>query len=161
MRYNRWVSAIIGLSVLCLGSCSTSRTATSSKIQVSGFKSEDTRDTVREQVVVAIHDTLREVTTITVQLGQTGDTVRVAQVTERDRLRDRSAVRDKEEKLVVRVDTVYIERRDSSFVKTTKGGEDKSTWGGRFRSTLKWIFALLCVLVVLIITVKVCLRRFF
>lgn len=112
-------------------------------------------------MVVAIHDTLREVTTITVQLGQTGDTVRVAQVTERDRLRDRSAVRDKEEKLVVRVDTVYIERRDSSFVKTTNGGEDKSTWGGRFRSTLKWIFALLCVLVVLIITVKVCLRRFF
>ena len=161
MRFNRWVSAIIGLSVLCLGSCSTSRTATSSKIQVSGFKSEDTRDTVREQVVVAIHDTLREVTTITVQLGQAGDTVRVAQVTERDRLRDRSAVRDAREKSVTRVDTVYIERRDSSFVKTTNGGEDKSTWGGRFRSTLKWIFALLCVIVVLIITVKVCLRRFF
>ena len=80
---------------------------------------------------------------------------------ERDRFRDSTAVRDKEEKLVVRMDTVYIERRDSTFVKTTNGGEDKSTWGGRFRSTIKWIFALLCVVVILIITVKVCLRRFF
>ena len=34
---------------------------------------EVTRDTVREQVMVAVHDTIREVTTITVQLGQAGD----------------------------------------------------------------------------------------
>lgn len=46
-----------------------------------------------------------------------GDTVKVAQVTERDRLRDRTAVKDKEEKLVVRTDTVYVERKDSVVVK--------------------------------------------
>lgn len=107
----------MGTIVLLSTSCSTTRSLRS---DVRSQTSVTTRDTVREQVVVAIHDTLREVTTITVQLGQTGDTVRVAQVTERDRLRDRSAVRDKEEKLVVRVDTVYIERRDSVLVQSSR-----------------------------------------
>ena len=154
MLSRRLTLALTGTLVLLLVSCSVQRNIQSER-EVSSFKVQESRDTVREQVVVAIHDTLREVTTITVQLGQTGDTVRVAQVTERDRLRDRSAVRDKEEKVIIRVDTVYIERRDSSFVKTTNGGEDKSTWGGRFRSTIKWIFALLCVVVVLIIVLRI------
>lgn len=116
-----------------------------------------TRDTVREQVVVAVHDTLREVTTITVQLGQTGDTVKVAQVTERDRFRDRKAVKDKEEKLIIQKDTVYIEKRDSvSNTNLTNSTNEKKS---SFLSILKWTFAILCAIIVLIITVKVCLWR--
>ena len=114
MRYSALQTALTVALALCVCSCSTTRKATS---EVLSSRFQDTRDTVREQVVVAIHDTLREVTTITVQLGQTGDTVKVAQVTERDRLRDRKAVKDKEEKLVVRTDTVYVERKDSMVVK--------------------------------------------
>lgn len=130
-----------------------------------------TRDSVREQVVVAVHDTLREVTTITVQLGQAGDTVKVAQVTERDRFRDRAAVRDKEEKLIVRTDTVYVERRDSVLIQDSgltpqgrrpsvqdsgvQGAERKSN----FVSSLKWISFIILGLIALIITIKVCLRR--
>lgn len=129
------------------------------------------RDSVREQVVVAVHDTLREVTTITVQLGQAGDTVKVAQVTERDRFRDRAAVRDKEEKLIVRTDTVYVERRDSVLIQDSgltpqgrrpsvqdsgvQGAERKSN----FVSSLKWISFIILGLIALIITIKVCLRR--
>ena len=120
-----------------------------------------TMDTVREQVVVAVHDTLREVTTITVQLDQTGDTVKVARVTERDRFRDRAAVKDKEEKLVVRTDTVYMEHKDSVEVKTTTNYSNFSNGSSGFRSTLKWIFAIICAIIVLVITVKVSLRRFF
>jgi hypothetical protein len=93
--------------------------------------------------------------TITITKNEVGDTTFTSIVTDRDRTRDRVAVRDAREKSVTRVDTVYIERRDSTFVKTTTGGEDKSTWGGRFRSTLKWIFALLCVVVVLIIVLRI------
>jgi len=116
-----------------------------------------TRDAVREQVVVAVHDTLREVTTITVQLGQTGDTVKVAQVTERDRFRDRKAVKDKEEKLIIQKDTVYIEKRDSvSNTNLTNSTNEKKS---SFLSILKWTFAILCAIIVLIIVVKVCLRR--
>ena len=132
-----------------------SRTATSSKFQVSGSKSEITRDTVREQVVVAVHDTLREVTTITVQLGQTGDTVKVTQVTERDRLRDRKAVKDKEEKLVVHTDTVYIERKDSVVVKEANVSHQTPS----ISHLLKWIFWIVCAIIVLIIVIKLGLRR--
>lgn len=118
-----------------------------------------TRDTVREQVVVAVHDTLREVTTITVQLGQAGDTVRVAQVTERDRLRDHAAVKDKEEKLIVRTDTVYIEKRDSISTKNLANQTNPSTDSGRVVKVLKWICFIIWGLIGLIITIKVCLRR--
>ena len=109
-----------------------------------------TRDTVREQVVVAVHDTLREVTTITVQLGQTGDTVKVAQVTERDRFRDRSAVRDKEEKLIVRTDTVYIEHKDSVEVKEANISHQTSS----LSHLIKWFFAVICAIIVSIIVIK-------
>ena len=120
-----------------------------------------TRDTVREQVVVAVHDTLREVTTITVQLGQNGDTVKVAQVTERDRVRDAAQLKDKSEKIIVQTDTVYVEHKDSVEVKTTTNFSNFSNGSSGFRSTLKWIFAIICAIIVLVITVKVSLRRFF
>lgn len=113
-------------------------------------------------MVVAIHDTLREVTTITVQLGQAGDTVRVAQVTERDRLRDRSAVRDKEEKVIIRVDTVYIERRDSVLVQSSRfkvQGDSLIPRPSSLILTLKWIFWILVAGIVLIIAVRFGLRR--
>lgn len=79
MRYSASTAVLIGILALCMTACGSSRTATSSKFQVSGFRSEvssvrsqDSRDTVREQVVVAVHDTLREVTTITgsVRIGK-------------------------------------------------------------------------------------------
>ena len=114
-----------------------------------------TRDTVREQVVVAVHDTLREVTTITVQLGQTGDTVKVAQVTERDRFRDRKAVKDKEEKLVVRTDTVYIERKNSVVVKEANVSHQTPS----ISHLLKWIFGIIVALGALIIIIRVCYHR--
>ena len=122
--------------------------------------------------MVAVHDTIREVTTITVQLGDAGDTLKVVQITDRDRARNREAVRDKEERLVVRTDTVYIEKRDSSLRVSSLGAyglqEDPSARSGQatvsgklsaVSKILKWIFALICAVVVLIITIKVCLRR--
>ena len=66
--------AIASVALLSLTtSCSVTRKATevsSSTVQVS---SVETRDTVREQVMVAVHDTIREVTTITVQTNDAGD----------------------------------------------------------------------------------------
>lgn len=78
---HRLTAALIGLSVLCWSSCATTRrTAEVSSSTFQGSwtsqatgSSAKTRDTVREQVMVAVHDTIREVTTITVQLGETGD----------------------------------------------------------------------------------------
>ena len=112
---------------------------------------------------MAVHDTLQEVTTITVQTNDRGDTLKVTQITDRSRLRERSDVRSKKEEVKLRVDTVYIERHDSSYAEKTivAGSEYKSTWGSRFRSTLKWIFAILCASILLIIVIKFGLRRSF
>ena len=132
--------------------------------------------------MVAVHDTIREVTTITVQTNEAGDTVKVVQITDRDRARNREAVRDKEERLVVRTDTVYIEKRDSSLRLSSLGAscapqvlrrassesglqEDPSARSGRatvsgklsaVSKILKWIFFILIGLIGLIITMKVC-----
>ena len=74
MRYNAWATVLIGLSALCLTACSVSRKALRS--EVSSQTSSVTRDTVREEVVVAVHDTLREVTTIIIRQNEAGDTVK-------------------------------------------------------------------------------------
>ena len=57
-----------------------------------------------------VHDTIREVTTITIRQNEAGDTLKVVQVTDRDRIRSKADVRSKREKLIVKTDTVYIEK---------------------------------------------------
>ena len=115
--------------------------------------------------MVAVHDTIREVTTITVQTNDAGDTVKVVQITDRDRARNREAVRDKEQRLVVKTDTVYIEKRDSSLRVTAYGLQEDGTptVSGKLSAVskiLKWIFWIIIGLIGLIVTAKVCsLRR--
>lgn len=83
------------------------------------FKVQDTREQeARDSVKLELRDTLKEVTTVTVQLNETGDTVKVSTVTDRTRASDRSQLRDKSEKVIVKTDTVYVERRDSVLVKS-------------------------------------------
>ena len=103
--------------------------------------------------MVAVHDTLREVTTITLQQNDQGDTLKLVQVTDRTRASRSEGYRDREEKMVVKTDTVYIEKRDSVVVSNVS---DKQTG---LVPTLKWIFGILCALIVLIITIKVCSRK--
>ena len=128
MRYNAWATVLIGLSALCLTACSVSRQALRS--EVSSQTSSVTRDTVREEVVVAVHDTLREVTTIIIQQNEAGDTVKQSVVTDRYRGRNAEAAKVDfplravelnlhDERLTVQRDTVYIEKRDSVFVQNT------------------------------------------
>ena len=104
--------------------------------------------------MVAVYDTIREVTTITVQTNETGDTVKVVQITDRDRARAREAVRDKEERLVVKTDTVYIEKRDSVFVSKTDLTNRADTKKSGFLTCVKWIFAMVCAVVVLVVVIR-------
>ena len=97
-------------------------------------------------------------------LAQSQPSVKVVQITDRDRARNREAVRDKEERLVVRTDTVYIEKRDSSLRLSSLGAyglqEDGTpTVSGKLSAVskiLKWIFWIILGLIGLAITVKVC-----
>ena len=122
---------------------------------------EVARDTVREEVALVLHDTIREVTTITIRQNEAGDTLKVVQVTDRDRIRSKADVRSKKEVVRVERDTVFVERKDSVLV---QGGSLRSTFGrsqgenprpSTLILTLKWIFAVICAIVVLIIVVKV------
>lgn len=103
--------------------------------------------------MVEVYDTLREVTTITIRENEQGDTLKLVQITDRTRATERAAARDKEEKLIVRTDTVYIEKRDSVDVKNT-GLTNPSNKKSIFVSSLKWIFWILCAIIVLILLLK-------
>lgn len=102
---------------------------------------------------VEVHDTLREVTTITVDRNDRGDTLRLVQVTERDRFRDRDRVRDEQQKTVVKTDTVYIERKDSVAVSNTNL-TNTTNKKSNFVAALKWIFGIILAAIVFIIVVK-------
>ena len=139
----------IALVALTASACSVSKQV-STKSDVRSQTTEQ-RDSVRvEQVMVAVHDTIVETTTITVTLrepqdkNEAPDTVRVAKVTERDRIRDRAQVEKKEVEVRLVRDTVYVERSDSTFVQKDAVG-----------SALRWIFGILVCVIVLLVVFKV------
>ena len=121
--------------------------------------SVEVRDSVKVEHVEA-QDTLKEVTTITIQTNDRGDTLRLTQVTERDRWRSRNQISTQQTKLEVVHDTVVIVKRDSSYVEN-RSFSNGTNQSGRtaLHSTLKWIFAIIVALIGLIITAKVCLRK--
>lgn len=102
-------------------------------------------DSVREQVMVAVHDTVMEVTTITVREAANGDTLRVSTVTDRVRGRSRDAIATQRTKTEVRVDTVYIEKRDSIEIRSRPSGPLKK--GSNLVAILKWLFAIVVALI--------------
>ena len=110
---------------------------------------------------ISVLDTLKEVTTITVQVNETGDTLRQSIVTDRLRSRDRSLVRDKSVEVKILHDTVYVERKDSLQVTaySLRGDSPVSSKQSAVSEILKWIFWIIIGLIGLAITVKVCLRK--
>ena len=111
---------------------------------------------------VELRDTLREVTTITIDRNDKGDTLKVVQITDRTRARNRDNVVAQKVKIVERIDTVYIQK-DSVSVEDKKIGLSASADGSSKRSGfltyVKWITALVCAIIGLIITIKLCLHR--
>ena len=98
-------------------SCSVSRVETrESRERVATYES---RDTLREQVIVAVRDTIVETTTITVDRNEVGDTLFRSVVTDRTRAASRDHIAAYRTKTVIKMDTVYVERRDSVLVKNT------------------------------------------
>ena len=62
-------------------------------------------------------------------------------------------VRSKKEEIQVRVDTVYIEKRDSVLVERHQPSA-LSQQTSSFITALKWILAIICAIIVLIIVIK-------
>ena len=147
----------LGMIALLGTGCSVQREAVKSDVR--SQTAEVVRDTVREQVMVAVLDSVTITKTITITENEQGDTVRLVEITDRDRVRDRAAVRDKEEKVMVKTDTVFVERRDSVFVQApatvTASGRNRPAW----LQGLKWVFWIVIAVTVLVVIIKV--SRFF
>ncbi len=147
------------LTALCVSACCTTHKASTNQ----RFERSEvaTRDTVREQVMVEVHDTVRETTTITVILRQaqdssrTDDTVKVIQITDRERSHDVAQLKDKSEKIIVNSDSAI--QHDSVVV--TESQQPLTYQCSPLTVTLKWLFWILLALVVLVFTLRVARTR--
>ena len=108
-----------------------------------------------DSVVVAERDTVREVTTVTIQLGAMGDTVFRSVVTDRERGWSRDAIAVQKTKTEIVRDTVIIEKRDSVDVKETlRQAQGDKARASPVVSALKWIFWIIIALTGMIIVIK-------
>ena len=91
---------------------------------------------------------------------QERDTLKVERVTHRE-LESGSRFKAQSSKVEVRTvrDTVYVERVDTVEVQKLQGTSSSLNPHPSALNYLKWIFAIICAITVLIITIKVCLRR--
>ena len=162
MRYNVLTAALIATIALCMTGCVSSRKATSERLQLTAYSLQDT---VREQVVVTVFDTITITKTITIRENEAGDTVRVSTVTERDHVRDRSQLRVKSEKLKVETDTVYVEKDSLRLTAYSLPGTEIDEQGNvtkkvnRVAQSLKWLFLTLVAIIAIIILIRIKLRR--
>jgi hypothetical protein len=129
---------------------------TSSKVEeFKGSRVQELKDSVQVESV-AVQDSVVEVTTITIDRNEQGDTLKQSVVTDRLRTRNRDRVKDVEVRTVVKTDTVYIERRDSVRVSSSTiqdSGSAKRT--SPVVSALKWVFWIIVAIGALMIGWKV------
>ena len=146
------MTALTGMVVLCVSSCSvSSRMVTrESRDRVATY---DARDSFTAERVVVM-DTVKEVTTITVDRNENGDTIRMATVTDRLRARGRDAIAVQRTKTEVVRDTVVVEKRDSVFIKNTNLANPTNK-ASPVVSSLKWIFWIIVAVIALIIVVRI------
>ncbi len=87
MRYRRLTTALIATLALFTVSCRSSRTVTQQT------HNEAVHDTVIETVTLTHYDTIKEITTITIQTNNDGDTTRITTTRDREKStsRDRTA----------------------------------------------------------------------
>ena len=80
MRYKGLTTALIATLALFTVSCRSSKTVTQQT------HNESVHDTVIETVTLTHYDTIREITTITIQTNNTGDTTKLTTTTDREKI---------------------------------------------------------------------------
>jgi hypothetical protein len=109
-------------------------------------------------VTVVVTDTVREITTVTVRENELGDTLRITTVTDRTRATSRDHIHDVQEKVILKTDTVYIERDSlqlTAYGLQNPGSPPVSSKQSTVSQILKWIFWILAALVALIIALRI------
>ncbi len=135
-----------------MNSCKTSQRVSERYEQHIEFS--DRFDSVNEQILVVVYDTLREVTTITFRVSETGDTVRTDKVT--DRSTTRETVKSEMVKCIasnvsrssdtaVFIDTVVVQ--NSPATPSLRGAEPR---GATKQSTRRVVIAIIILLAILV-----------
>lgn len=157
MCYTKSKFVLIFLSALCLMSCWSSRKAVSTAQSRQRLK---VSDTVCEQVVVTIFDTVKEVTTTTIRENEVGDTMRMTTVIARSKASTRDRYHDVQEKIIVRTDTMYMEKEAKKAVAVVSPEVDIDKDGNitkrtnQVAQTLKWGFFVILAIIVLILLIQ-------
>ena len=128
--------------------------------EVRSQSAETNIDSVSQRMVVVVVDTLKETTTITLRESDSGDTLRITTVTDRLRASTRDRYHDVQEKVIVRTDTVYIERQAQNTV-AVAGSSTEISPDGTIRPRgviLKWIFFILLAVIVLLVIIKIIMK---
>lgn len=113
--------------------------------------------------MVTVMDTIKETTTVTVVLRQSleptapDDTVRLTTVTDRTRASTRDRYHDVQEKLLVKTDTVYVERSadTTALIAGLTRDPQKDTPARNSIRILRWICFILLALVALIVAARI------
>ena len=153
MRLKVFTIAAIVTTVLCVSACGSSRQV--AKTEATELRINGTTETVaKDSVLVEQRDTLIEVTTITIDRNEAGDTLKTSVVTDRTRARAMSDVRSKKEEVRVRVDTVYVAVRDSVVELRNYGATESGNRPSAVARALKWVFWIIVSLTVFIVVIK-------
>ena len=107
-----------------------------------------------DSVIVEQRDTLREITTITIDRNDRGDTLKLVQITDLTRARSRDNVVAQKVKTEIVRDTVYIERRDSTSVSSSRFQDSGPGRASPVVSALKWILAIAFLLLASVVLVR-------
>lgn len=120
---------------------------------------------------MTVFDTITITKTITVVLRQAqepnepDDTVRVTQITDKTKATTRDRYHDVQEKVVVKTDTVYVEKDSLRLTAYSLPGTEIDKDGNvtkkvnRFAQSIKWLFLTLVAIIAIIILIRIKLRR--
>ena len=155
MLSKRLTFALTVITALLLVSCSVSRQA-SERVRVEGSEFRESRDSLREEISQSLNENLteHEVVTETVIYN---DSLKIERITDRVRTLESGSKRQ-DSRVVVRTevvrDTVYVERVDTVEVQKLQGTSSSLNPHPSALHYLKWIFALVCAVVVLILVIR-------
>ena len=155
MLSKRSTLALIATVALLSVSCSVSRQA-SERVRVEGSEFRESRDSLREEISQSLNENLteHEVVTETVIYN---DSLKIERITDRVRTLESGSKRQ-DSRVVVRTevvrDTVYVERVDTVEVQKLQGTSSSLYPHPSALNYLKWIFALVCAVVVLILVIR-------
>ena len=143
----------IGTIALCVSACGSSRQV--ARTEATELRINGTTETVaKDSVVVELRDTLIEVTTITIDRNEAGDTLKTSVVMDRTRARDKSRHDMATYKTVVRTDTVFVAVRDSVVELRNYGATESGNRPSAVARALKWVFWIIVSLTVFIVAIK-------